>query len=139
MAEQKTVFPSRSRWHITHRCHKKIFPLEIIKKLVAKELDTIISIIKNINPEKIYLFGSHATRSFDEESDIDLFIVAPSDKTPLERRLMLRRMLLEYNRSIGLNLLVYTPDEFDMLRKESSSFISSAIRKGTKIYERETS
>ena len=110
-----------------------------MKKLVAKELDKIISIIKNINPEKIYLFGSYATRSFDEESDIDLLIVAPSDKTPLERRLMLRRMLLEYDRSIGLDLLVYTPDEFDMLRKESSSFISSAIRKGTKIYECKTS
>ena len=110
-----------------------------MKKSVAKELDKIISIIKNINPEKIYLFGSYATKSFDEESDIDLLIVAPSDKTPLERRLMLRRMLLEYDRRIGLDLLVYTPDEFDMLRKEPSSFISSAIRKGTKIYECETS
>jgi predicted nucleotidyltransferase len=104
-----------------------------------KNLDKIISIIRKINPEKIYLFGSYATESFDEQSDIDLIIIAPSNERPLERRLKLRRMLSEYDRSIGLDLLVYTPDEFEMLAKEPSSFIFSAIRQGKKIYDREAS
>ncbi len=104
-----------------------------------KNLDKIISIIRKINPEKIYLFGSYPTESFDEQSDIDLIIIAPSKERPLERRLKLRRMLSEYDRSIGLDLLVYTPDEFEMLAKEPSSFIFSAIRHGTKIYDREAS
>jgi predicted nucleotidyltransferase len=104
-----------------------------------KNLDKIISIIRKINPEKIYLFGSYSTESFDEQSDIDLIIIAPSKERPLERRLKLRRMLSEYDRSIGLDLLVYTPDEFEMLAKEPSSFIFSAIRHGTKIYDREAS
>ena len=102
-----------------------------------KNLDKIISIIRKINPEKIYLFGSYSTESFDEQSDIDLIIIAPSKERPLERRLKLRRMLSEYDRSIGLDLLVYTPDEFEMLAKEPSSFIFSAIRQGKKIYDRE--
>ena len=51
----------------------------------------------------------------------------------------LRRMLVEYDRRIGLDLLVYTPDEFDMLAKEPSSFISSAVKQGVKIYDREAS
>jgi predicted nucleotidyltransferase len=104
-----------------------------------KDLRRIISIIKKINPEKIYLFGSYATDSSDEQSDIDLLIIAPSHDRPLERRLKLRKMLAKYDRKVGLDLLIYTPDEFEMLSKETSSFISSAIKQGIKIYDHETS
>jgi len=104
-----------------------------------KELEDIISIIRKINPEKIYLFGSYASESRDEQSDIDLIVVAPSTEPPLERRMELRRMLAEYDRRIGLDLLVYTPDEFNMLAQEPSSFISSALKQGIKIYDREAS
>ena len=62
-----------------------------------------------------------------------LIIVAPSDEWPPERGLELRRMLVEYDRRIGLDLLVYTPDEFNMLAKEPSSFISSALKQGVKM------
>lgn len=102
------------------------------------DLENIISIIRKINPEKIYLFGSYATESSDEQSDIDLLIIAPSHERPLERRLKLRRMLSEYDRKFGLDLLVYTPDEFEMLEKETSSFIYSAIKQGIKIYDHKT-
>ena len=104
-----------------------------------KDLSEIISIIKKTNPEKIYLFGSRTTGASNEQSDIDLIIVAPSDERPLERRMELRRMLVEYDRRIGLDLLVYTPDEFNMLAKEPSSFISSAVKHGVKIYDRKAS
>ncbi len=104
-----------------------------------KDLGEIISIIEKINPEKIYLFGSYTAASSDEESDIDLIVIAPSNDRPLERRMKLRRMLAEYDRRIGLDLLVYTPDEFNMLAKEPSSFISSAVKQGVKIYDREAS
>lgn len=109
----------------------------MIKK--EKDLNKIISIIRRINPEKIYLFGSYATESSDEQSDIDLLIIAPSHERPLERRLKLRRMLSEYDRKFGLDLLVYTPDEFEMLAKETSSFIYSAIKQGKKIYDHKAS
>jgi predicted nucleotidyltransferase len=108
-------------------------------KKKEKDLNKIISIIRRINPEKIYLFGSYATESSDEQSDIDLLIIAPSHERPLERRLKLRRMLSEYDRKFGLDLLVYTPDEFEMLAKETSSFIYSAIKQGKKIYDHKAS
>jgi len=107
-------------------------------QLYDKDLENIISIIRTINPEKIYLFGSYAAESSDEQSDIDLLIIAPSHERPLERRLKLRRMLSEYDRKFGLDLLVYTPDEFEMLAKEASSFIYSAIKQGIKIYDHKT-
>jgi len=104
-----------------------------------KDLNEIISIITKINPERIYLFGSYASESWDEQSDIDLIVIAPSSVRPLERRMELRRMLVEYDRRIGLDLLVYTPDEFNMLASEPSSFISSVIKQGVKIYDCEAS
>ena len=103
---------------------------------LKKELDNIISIIKRIDPDTIYLFGSFANGGYDEGSDIDLLIVAKSGDPPLERRLKLRRMLKDYDRRIGLDLLVYTPEEFKMLENQPSSFIYSAIKNGEKIYER---
>ena len=108
-------------------------------KKQTKDIEKIVSIIKKINPEKIYLFGSYAAGTYDEQSDLDFLIVAHSNDRPLERRIKLRKMLLEYDRRIGLDLLVYTPDEFKMLEKEPSSFIFSAIKKGKKIYDSEAS
>ena len=102
-----------------------------------KNVDEIISIIKKTNPLKVYLFGSYVTSEFDDESDIDLLVVANSNDRPLERRLKLRRMLMEYDRRIGLDILVYTPAEFEMLRKEPSSFLSSAVKRGIVIYDGE--
>ena len=104
---------------------------------IKKELDEIITIIRKTNPEKIYLFGSRASGESNEQSDIDLIIVAPSDERPLDRRMELRRMLIEYDRRIGLDLLVYTPDEFNMLAKEPSSFIFSVVKQGVKVYDHE--
>ena len=104
-----------------------------------KELNEIISIIKKIKPEKFFLSGSRASESSDRQSDIDLIIVAPSNERPLERRMALRRMLVEYDCRIGLDLLVYTPDEFNMPAKEPSSFISFAVKSGVKIYDRQAS
>ena len=107
-------------------------------KQLEKELDHIVSIIKRIDPVKIYLFGSLAGSFANKESDIDLLIVAPSEDRPLERRIKLRRMLKDFDRRIGLDLLIYTPEEFEMLESQPSSFIYSAMKKGKKIYERGT-
>jgi predicted nucleotidyltransferase len=95
--------------------------------------------MKKIKPEKFFLFGSRAFESSDRQSNIDLIIVAPSNERPLERRMALRGMLVEYDCRIGLDMLVYTPDEFNMPAKEPSSFISFAVKSGVQIYDRQAS
>jgi predicted nucleotidyltransferase len=101
-----------------------------------KQLDEIVAVIKdNIDPVSIYLFGSLASGNFQEDSDIDLLIVAPSNDRPLERRLKLRKLLIEYDRNLGLDLLVYTPEEYNMLINEPSSFIHSITKNGLKLYD----
>ena len=75
----------------------------------------------------------------DAESDIDLLILAPSKDRPIERRLKLRKLLLKYDRKIGIDLLIYTPDEFNMLINEPYSFVHSITKHGLKIYDRQAS
>lgn len=105
-------------------------------KKIQNQINDIVAIIKdNINPIRILLFGSLISGSPDTESDIDLLIVAPSSDRPLERRLKLRKLLLKYDRSIGLDLLVYTPDEYNILVNEPSSFVYSIVKQGLTIYD----
>lgn len=106
---------------------------------VPKEIDEIITIIKKIKPAKIFLFGSRAYGHFDSDSDIDLLIVAPSTDPPCQRRVRLRKMLKEYDRQYGLDLLVYTPEEYDILKNEPASFIFSSLKNGIKLYDDESS
>lgn len=101
-----------------------------------KNINEIVALIKDaINPVSIYLFGSSVSEDIHEHSDIDLLIVAPSKDRPLERRTKLRKILIEYDRNIGLDLLVYTPEEYNMLINEPSSFIHSITKNGSILYD----
>jgi uncharacterized protein len=105
-------------------------------KTRQKQINDIVAIIRdNINPVSIYLFGSSISENVLPDSDLDILIVAPSKDRPLERRMKLRKLLNKYDRSIGLDLLVYTPEEYDMLINEPSSFIHSVTKNGLKLYD----
>lgn len=107
-----------------------------MKKNVQNQLNEIVTVIKaNIDPVSIYLFGSFASGNFQQDSDIDLLIVAPSKDRPLERRMKLRKLLIEYDRNLGLDLLIYTPEEYNMLINEPSSFIHAITKNGLKLYD----
>lgn len=109
-----------------------------MKHQLPDEIKNIVSIIKETNPEKIFLFGSYASGKYDKNSDIDLLIVTQSKEPPLNRRLKLRRLLKRYDRQFGLDLFVYTPEEFDLLKNDPSSFIYSSVKNGIALYETES-
>ena len=108
------------------------------KNKISYEIDDIVSILKETNAEKIFLFGSCATDACDENSDIDLLVVMPSKEPPLKRRLALRRLLKRYDQQYGLDLLVYTPEEFKLLKNDPSSFIYSTLKNGIRLYDTDT-
>ena len=104
---------------------------------ITQHYDDIIAITKQINPQAIYVFGSRATQSYHDDSDLDLLVIAPSDDRPIDRRIKLHRLLREYDRKIGLDILVYTPEEAKLFENEPASFIYNILREGEKIYEAE--
>ena len=82
------------------------------KSELESELKKLASKIKEITPAtKIYLFGSYAYGTPNEDSDIDLCILTNENKRKLE-------ILREIRRNVGdinypLDILVYKTDEFN--------------------------
>ncbi len=112
----------------------KLFTVEKRRKLLEEELSRIIEILKrNYEPEKILLFGSLADGDIHEWSDIDLLIVKKTTKRPIDRILEAVRLI---NPTIGIDLFIYTPDEFDTLVREKTTFLTDVSRTGKVLYEK---
>ena len=79
---------------------------------LKSELKKLADKIKEITPAtKIYLFGSYAYGTPNEDSDIDLCILTDENKRKFE-------ILREIRRNVGdinypLDILVYKTDEFN--------------------------
>lgn len=72
-----------------------------------------------------WLVGSRARGDAAPESDIDVIIVAPTDRPFVERfRDYLPALLAA---GVRVDLLIYTPDEFEQMRKEDRPFLSHAM------------
>jgi len=102
---------------------------------IKQQIDEISKrIIKNINPEKIILFGSYANGNYNEDSDLDLIIVKESNLPKHKRGIEIRRLF--YGLLVPMDFKVYTPEEFENELKDKYSFLSNAIQDGKIIYER---
>jgi predicted nucleotidyltransferase len=101
------------------------------EKLEAELQRIILDIIK-LGVEKIILFGSLSSGNVHKSSDIDLIIVKKTEKKFLER---LEEFYNYLNLEVGVDILVYTPEEFEEM-KENNPFIMSALKHGRIIYER---
>jgi predicted nucleotidyltransferase len=79
------------------------------------------------------IFGSYARGEADAVSDLDLLLIEPTALPFLERG---RRHLELFRMGVGVDLLVYTPDEFDRLRSERHPLIERIEREGVVVYAR---
>lgn len=102
--------------------------------LLEKELRRFLPLLKqHYRPHKIILFGSLASDQVGEWSDLDLVIVAETDKRFLDR---VKEAMLLLRPRVGVDLLVYTPEEFKHLSQERSFFHTEVLGKGKVLYER---
>ena len=90
-------------------------------------------LIAHERPKKIVLFGSYCTGEVKEWSDLDLVIVKETQAPFLDRT---RQVLDLLEPRVGLDVLVYTPDEFDRLARERVFVRDEIVGKGKVIYER---
>ena len=84
--------------------------------------------------ERVILFGSYARGEAGTNSDVDLLIVAESDQPRFKRSCALYQTLRPY--PFAMDLLVYTPQEFEQARQLPLSFISTVVREGKTLYAR---
>ena len=90
-------------------------------------------LVDGFHPEKIILFGSQARGTADDRSDVDILVVCSF--TGKRRHLM-----LEMDRAVrGLNLardvVVLTPEEFELDRHIPGTIARPAWKEGRVLYE----
>ena len=79
-----------------------------------------------------WIFGSHAHGTASAESDIDVIVVAPTDRPFVDR---FRDYLPAIaNAGVGVDLLVYTPEEFARMQAEEWPFLVDALAGARQIH-----
>jgi len=84
-------------------------------------------------PQRILLFGSLTSGEIREWSDIDLVIIKETERQFLDRT---REVLQLLRPQVGVDILVYTPDEFDQLVQQRAFVRDEIVGKGKVLYER---
>lgn len=101
---------------------------ELINYIVEK-------IVRKIHPEKIILFGSYAKDNFNQDSDLDLFIIKDSKEPSRAVRKKLEFLL--WGRKFPIDLIVRKPEEIEWnLRAKNPFYLYHIFRDGKILYEK---
>ncbi len=98
-----------------------------------KEIRNITEqIVEKYKPEKIILYGSFAYGKPHKDSDVDLLVLKKTKKRKTKRHLELDRILLD--RTMPLDILVYTPQEIEKRVSLNDFFIKNILKQGKILY-----
>jgi len=105
-------------------------------------LDSLVDSLKPADPYKIVLFGSYANGTPNEHSDIDLMVildnydVSKTYKERLDKKVSINKMVLDINRKMPLDILVYSREEFNIVKDYSDYFFDEIEKTGKVLYEK---
>ena len=88
-------------------------------------------------PEKIVIFGSHASGQPTDDSDLDILVIRATEKRELDRVREVSAILTP--RDMPVDIFVKTPEEIERGLAEGNTFLSSILSTGKVVYERERS
>lgn len=90
-------------------------------------------LVNELNPDKIFLFGSQVWGRPGEDSDIDLLVIVPqSNETPTKRATRAYRSLRGVRAPI--DVLVHTRAEVERGQRVYASLISEVLERGRVLY-----
>ncbi len=100
--------------------------------------EAVARIVREIDLEKVILFGSRARGDERDDSDVDLLVVASEE---LIRQHGRRRLLARFWSAMGhlpasFDFLLFFPDEIVQWQDSVNHVISRAMREGRVVYER---
>jgi len=103
---------------------------EVSEKLLGEIVEHLVA---TLQPEQIFLFGSHAYGSPHRHSDLDFLVVVADDAGEAdELALAGRRALLDY--PVSVDILIYHRSEMDKWAPVRCSLPHTVVQKGKEVY-----
>jgi predicted nucleotidyltransferase len=107
-----------------------------VAQVDARLMDEIIRrIVETISPQKVILFGSQSRGDARPESDLDLLVIADSTQPRHCRSAPLYGALSDI--LVPMDILVYSPEEVKEWSEVRQAFVTTAIREGRVLYEKQ--
>jgi predicted nucleotidyltransferase len=98
-----------------------------------EKLDNLVALlVQALSPRKIILFGSRARGKGRPDSDFDLIVIVDTDLSPARRTFIANKAVRHLG--IPVDIIVYTPEEFDKLASWPSSIVAVAISEGSVLH-----
>ena len=95
-------------------------------------IEMLLRALEPYRAEKIYLFGSWARDEADDLSDIDLVLIKRTKTRFFNRLRQVRRIMPP---ELGaVDVLVYTPEEFDAMLTDGNAFAHMLVEEGRLIH-----
>ncbi|MEK7398332.1 MAG: nucleotidyltransferase domain-containing protein [Candidatus Poribacteria bacterium] len=85
---------------------------------------------KEYNAERVILYGSYATDTATEDSDVDLFIVAPTNEGLFKRITTVLRLIRDLKKGIPVEPIILTKEELEERVRIGDQFIMDIIENG---------
>lgn len=107
-----------------------------VHKSRPREIRTMVSrIVRQFNPERVILFGSHARGDAGPESDVDLLVVMPVDGSRREKAVQIGVALHDIR--VAKDIIVTTPEDFEWRKEIVGTIERPAAREGRVMYVRQ--
>lgn len=105
------------------------------ESLLRQMVSTIVS---EVAPETIILFGSRARGDARSDSDVDLLVVESEPFSPQRsrRREVARLYMALRGMAVSKDILLYSREEFDHFKNSLNHVVGRAHREGKVLHER---
>jgi len=105
-------------------------------------VDQLLEALKQADPFKIILFGSYANGNPNKNSDIDMVVILDNNDVAktyderIKKKLFINRLVRNINYKIALDILVYSKEEYKIIKNYGNYFIDEIENTGKIIYEK---
>jgi predicted nucleotidyltransferase len=107
--------------------------MQVERPLILSEI--IAKLEATYQPLRVILYGSYARGEATKDSDIDLLIITPTDKRPVDRFTDVKRLLYDRSNRIPISPLVLTLGEFTRRLESGDASIKMIATEGEILYE----
>ena len=107
---------------------------QVEASIEEKIREMVRRIVEGFDPEKIYLFGSHARGDAGPDSDVDILVVMDVNGCKRDKQVEIRFALHDIRGA--KDIIVVTPEEFDRRRDIVGTIVRPAVREGKLLYAR---